>query len=491
MTTYEIPKKHFFRMNHVRPRYKNDYENTLIFLTSSISNLDEMEKKQFDQKMDEAISHYKTNSSSKEKTHQNWRTEISALFGLLEYNDGNVRASRMSKMLAEHQDMAEFFKYFLYSFQYPGGHVREDTVYNMISNGIRFKPAQYIISVMHYAENNNKTGKRPYITKAEACHCILNDLRCTRDNEAPEKVWKRITNNRDKQLKYDEKSDIIRYAGDILDYMEKANLLVCYDHKHFYLNINREKKAIEDFCRSQEWFDGYDNLYVLIAHDKKKNDKKRLKEYYKMIREQRNAWFSYTNKDYPNIDFRTKLSAIVPQGSAAYIEAKKKEIEKLYKELRDKNIIKTKDTGDFGEDRIYIYECERVEQNRKDILHIIKPIPTAFAVGYDLQSVETDESVRYKKRYIEVKTTITEEKLKTLNFAFHMTPNEISTAETVGDRYFIYRLIVNKNDGKSKLYIIQNPIDLFEHGLITMVHNNGATVSFDPNNKKVCHCEEL
>ena len=82
--------------------------------------------------------------------------------------------------------MVEFFKLFLYKFQYPGAHIDVSPLMEQIEAGIHFKPAQYILSVLKYAEE--KTGMRQYITKAEACHCIFNDLRCTRDRETPDKV---------------------------------------------------------------------------------------------------------------------------------------------------------------------------------------------------------------------------------------------------------------------------------------------------------------
>ena len=165
--------------------------------------------------------------------------------------------------LAKKQDIVEFFKYYLYSFQYPGAHLKVQEISKEIEAGIHFKPAQYILSVLKYAEES--TGKRQYITKAEACHCIFNDLRCTRDNEAPEKVWKRITENRANKVEYDETGDVIRYAGDILDYMEIANLLAAYGGKNYYINT-LENEAVLKFVNSTEWFNQYDGF---IKKDKK------------------------------------------------------------------------------------------------------------------------------------------------------------------------------------------------------------------------------
>ena len=88
-----------------------------------------------------------------------------------------------------------------------------------------------------------------------------------------------------------------------------------------------------------------------------------------------------------------------------------------------------------------------------------------------------------------MKTTLTHAVVRNTNYRFHLTPNEISTAETVGDSYYVYRLIVSGNN--AKLFIIQNPVKLFEQGIITMTDNNGADVSFDTRNARVGSFEEL
>ena len=103
--------------------------------------------------------------------------------------------------------------------------------------------------------------------------------------------------------------------------------------------------------------------------------------------------------------------------------------------------------------------------------------------------MEPTGKIKYKKRYIEVKTTLTRAVVRNANYRFHLTPNEISTAETVGDSYYVYRLIVSGNH--AKLFIIQNPVKLFEQGMITMTDNNGADVSFDVKNARAGNFEEL
>lgn len=485
---YQVPQEYYFRIHHCRSRFKGDVENILIFMATEISKLSAQYGDIDNEKLNIAIRHYPGNGGKTKKTIDNWRTEISSLFGFFEYAEGKKIAGDLTKHLAQYQDMVEFFKLFLYKFQYPGAHIDVKELMEQIKAGIHFKPAQYILSVLEYAEKT--TGKRQYITKAEACHCIFNDLRCTRDKETPDKVWARITENRANQLEYDETSDIIRYAGDILGYMEIANLLVCYDHKHFYSNYKREENAVSAFINSDLWFDKYDYLYDKIASETDLSDKKAKRKYYNEINKQYEAWFSFVNQKVANVDFRTNLLSLLSQGTEEYTKEKEEAIAKFYNSLQEKGIVKTKDTGDLGEDMVYIHECKRVSNiGRADVLHIIKHIPTQYAVGYDIQSIESTTKPKYKKRYIEVKTTLTRSAIKQANYRFHLTPNEISTAETVRENYYVYRLIVSNSE--SKLFVIKNPIQLFEDGLITMTDNNGADVSFDVKNTRVGNFEEL
>ena len=104
------------------------------------------------------------------------------------------------------------------------------------------------------------------------------------------------------------------------------------------------------------------------------------------------------------------------------------------------DMLTTKDIGDIGESLVHGHECMRIKLGgREDLIHLIKRIPTQFAVGYDISSVELDE----RKRYIEVKTTISS---KPLHFnRIHLTKNEWNTASSTHDRYFVYRLLRSRS----------------------------------------------
>lgn len=466
---YIVPEDLYFRIHHVRPRFKGDIENVLVFMATEISRINETTEKEFANELNNAIRCYPGNSVKTIKTINNWRTEISSLFGFLEFDNGKTRPGRRAMELSKNQDLVEFFKYYLYNFQYPGAHLKVQEIHKQICAGIHFKPAQYILSILKYAEDH--TGTRQYITKSETCHCILNDLRCTRDNEKPEYVWKRIFDNRMKNVEYDETGDVIRYAGDILDYMEIANLLVTYAGKGFYINT-LENESILKFLNSKEWFNQYDIL----------TEKQIVK--YDDINACEDLWFQYVNRDILETDFSTDILAFIANDADEYHLLKEKTFALFNKALENSESLKTKDIGDIGESLVHSHECERIKLGgRIDLIHLIKRIPTQFAVGYDIQSVELDE----RKRYIEVKTTISS---KPLHFnKVHLTSNEWSTANTTRDRYFIYRLMISKCE--KKLFLIQDPVGLYKHDLINMVPKEGADITFSTQKTEIGNFEEL
>ena len=78
------------------------------------------------------------------------------------------------------------------------------------------------------------------------------------------------------------------------------------------------------------------------------------------------------------------------------------------------------------------------------------------------------------KRYIEAKTTISCKPLKLLSFC--LTDNEWNTAASLNDRYFVYRLIINKHE--KIIYILQDPVRKFKQDKISMSMNKGANITF-------------
>ena len=306
MGIYRIPDEYYFRLHHVRPRFKNDVENVLIYMAEELSRIDSAPKKEFIKSMNNAIYCYPGNANKQLKTINNWRTEISALFGFIVYKNDNYCVGKRAKELAEKQDLVEAFKIFLYNFQYPGAHIKPKAVIEQIQHGIYFKPAQYILKLLKYASELEKCSIG--ITKAEACHCIFNDLRVTCHNEDVSLTWNRILKNRQNNISYDCDGDIVRYAGDILDYMEIANLVKTYDSKTYYLN-SLENEMIMKFCESNEWFSGYDDML------KERNAT------LKQVQACTNSWFDYVNRDMSSTDFSTDILTYIAQHNNDYNQA--------------------------------------------------------------------------------------------------------------------------------------------------------------------------
>jgi len=176
-TNYTIPRNHYFRLHHIRPRFKNDVERVLLFVANEISQMPEAPKKDFDTRLNKLIRKFPGNRVVAEKTISNWRTEISSLFGLVSYDPKkqSKKPSPIAIRLAEHQDLVEFFKYYCFSFQYPGGHLKTHEIKKIIDVNVKFKPVQFILKLLKKARDKDSSVSG--ITKAEATHCIFNDLR--------------------------------------------------------------------------------------------------------------------------------------------------------------------------------------------------------------------------------------------------------------------------------------------------------------------------
>ena len=159
---YKIPDEYFYRLHHVRPRFKGDIENVLFYVAHICSELKELPVKEYAEKMNQAIYLFPGNSGSVEKTINNWRTEIAALFGFYieDKKSGNTKTGETAYFLDKTQDLVQFFKFYLFKFQYPGGHLKSNEIKNMIDAGIRFKPAQYILKMMNSYEIENERQER-------------------------------------------------------------------------------------------------------------------------------------------------------------------------------------------------------------------------------------------------------------------------------------------------------------------------------------------
>jgi len=460
---YQTPQEYFFRLHHIRPRFKNDVENVLFYMATEIAKLKPEEHEAFKQKRNTTIRLYPGNASKELKTINNWRTEISSLFGLTEYDGDISKPGRMALLLSESQDLIEFFRYFLFYFQYPGGHLKPHETLECIKAGIRFKPAKYLMQVMLEGKKLVGESEKFGLTKAEATHCIFNDLRVTRDGRSPKETAEIILANRNNKIEYDSAGDVIRYAGDVLDYMELADLVKLRPNYQYYLNtVNLE--TIQAFINDDSYFAPYQPLYA-------KNDPSLVD-----VVSTQYDWFHYVNNKLDSSIFEANVLSIIEEASEA---TEDKEVSMFIKEvlmkvqmIREGEEIKTKEVGDVGEAIVIQHEKTRmVTLKREDLLHLIKKIPETFAVGYDISSYEGAGDIR---RYIEVKTSISRGKLATRNF--HMTPSEWSAANSLKKTYFVYRLMISSED--VNLFLIQDPVGQYKSDTLDMVPRDGADIRY-------------
>jgi len=460
---YQTPQEYFFRLHHIRPRFKNDVENVLFYMATEIAKLKPEEHEAFKQKLNTTIKLYPGNASKELKTINNWRTEISSLFGLTEYDGDISKPGRMALLLSESQDLIEFFRYFLFYFQYPGGHLKPHETLECIKAGIRFKPAKYLMQVMLEGKKLVGESEKFGLTKAEVTHCIFNDLRVTRDGRSPKETAEFILANRNNKIEYDSAGDVIRYAGDVLDYMELADLVKLRPNYQYYLNtVNLE--TIQAFINDGSYFAPYQPLYA-------KNDLSLVD-----VVSTQHDWFHYVNNKLDSSIFEANVLSIIEEASET---TEDKEVSMFIKEvlmkvqmIREGEEIKTKEVGDVGEAIVIQHEKTRmVTLKREDLLHLIKKIPETFAVGYDISSYEGAGDLR---RYIEVKTSISRGKLATRNF--HMTPSEWSAANSLKKTYFVYRLMISSRD--VNLFLIQDPVGQYKSDTLDMVPRDGADIRY-------------
>lgn len=460
MTTYSIPPKFYYRLHHVRPRFKNEVERVLLFVATELAQLSSMKKKEFDKKFNKALRLFPGNAPRAEKTISNWRTEISSLFGMILQDPKTeiCKPSDNAKMLAERQDLVEFFKYFLYTFQYPGGHIKTHEVKKIIDAGIKFKPAHYILKLLHTAEK--LTDKRFGITKAEATHCIFNDLRVTRDNCPVENTIKLIEDNRKNRIDYVWDGDVIRYAGDILDYLVYANLLK-KNGELYYLNLS-EREAILFFIKNDTWFNGYDKLYGVSSK-------------LSQLKEIGFSWIYYVNSFIGKIRFETDVLSYINVDKAKYLKLESISHQELISEFIERAArpvgVKTKDIGDTGEALIQGHECMILKKrNKENLIPKVVILPNHLAMGYDIRSFEADDTFKF----IEVKTTISN---SSLDFnRFHLTDNEFNAAKSYKEKYYVYRLMITR--AGIKLFVIKNPINMYKKDLIEVTLGDGAEMQF-------------
>lgn len=462
--------KNIYRIHHIRPRFKGEVESVLAFMASEITNIGEVGRSEFRDKMNLAIKFYPGNASLAEKTINNWRTEISSLFGLVIDNGVTVKPSNLSKQLASSGDLIQFFRNFLYHFQYPGGHLKPKEIANFIKEGIKFKPAHYLLALLVYGTTKSKN--RFGISKAEATHLILNNLSVTRDNLSFQSVFDQILRNRKLDKQYITDGDIVRYAGDILDYLTLADLVDKKLDGNYYPQMHN-LDVIEQFRGEPNFFLGFDSFYGLKKIDLQ-DINATIVEWQEHVGEPHNGF----NSSVQSMGISNKVSIAAQHsqtGSKTVVTTRTNELDARLKQLFQEKIT-TLDIGNFGEAIAIQHEKLRITKcGGEDEIHKIVKIPEQYAAGYDIRSL-LGEDGDFTHIHIEVKSTISKNKLS--KNSFNLTPNEYNAALSHQDRYYIYRIYITPTD--LSLFVIKNPVKKMKDDELQMnASSSGNTFRFN------------
>lgn len=445
MAKYTIPARFNFPLHHPRPRFKNYVEEVLGYVSFGIVDIGDMPVKAFNRQLETYIRSYGSNVTATQKTIANWRTEIAALFGLYIEGSTNCRPSAQCEDLAENINLPRFFKGIMASFQYPAGFMKSHEVVKAVENGVRFHPGRWL------AQYFLRPGMN-YITKEELCHCVMNDLRVTRDAEPMSTTVARIEDNRRSGVEYDSRGDVVRTAGDVLDYMYLAAYLD-KDAEGRYFPKAGSTTALNLLKNTTNFFDPYYQGSLDTPQAK-------ALEY---------DWFVYVEDQYRN--FVRALDRLHEQPTPSTTnQGNQVTSASNANEVPDPD--DTTEIGRTGERLAFQHEVLRVTNDgRPDLVHLIKQIPTHLAAGYDIKSIESDTE---EDRFIEVKTCRTRQRVRFNNF--HLTPNEWRVADSHGSKYCVYRIAID--DDGVQLFVIRDPIQKFRDRVIRLSFRYSVQFNF-------------
>ena len=473
---YQIAENNWHRIHFVRPRFKGNIENVLLYMANECCRIPACTCKEYRERYFNAIKMFPGNIDKTNKALNNWRTEIPALFGFYNENKelNRTETSPMAWFLYENQDLTQFMKLFLYSFQFPGGHMKAYDLKDIIQHNIRFKPAKTIIQVLMAGNellSKEDSSKEMSISAEEATYCIFNDIRVTSGHVAPQQVAETILLNRKKHIKYynkkdpkifnskgkpRSKGDVIRYAGDILDYMELANLLE--SHNGYFTLNGVEHAALDTFANDITFFVGYDSFYR-----KKEIEVSSLNAI-------ESSWFEYVNRAMKPDMFKTDIRLILKnEDDIDFV------LDNRIKDIVTSDGTTTKDIGNLGEAIICGHEKMRLKiSGYDDFIRLVQIVdsPTHHP-GYDIESYEADGTEDL--RYIEVKTTISKQRIQM--YGFHMSPHEWRVANSIKEHYCVYRLMLSEQD--KTLFILRDPVALYKNDKIEAELRDGMEIVFE------------
>ena len=117
---YEVEEHNWLRLHFIRPRFKNNIENVLLYMANECCKIEKCSCEEYNRRYFNAIKMFPGNIDKADKTLNNWRTETPALFGFYKEDKAlNItETSQMAIFLNENQDLTQFMRLFLLSFQF-------------------------------------------------------------------------------------------------------------------------------------------------------------------------------------------------------------------------------------------------------------------------------------------------------------------------------------------------------------------------------------
>jgi hypothetical protein len=438
---YQVPEEFYFRLHFPRSRFNRRLEDMLLLLAAKIVDIGTVDEQEFAAILDRIIRENNAKNYA-EKTIKNHRSEMIRLFGLVKYSAGLALPGKRLELLAQSQDIPQFFKSFCKGFQFPGGFLKADRVRDLVIEDVKFKPAKYILKLLLAGESKYKSFA---ISAAETTHIIFNDKRVTVNGENPSTVIDRVLDIRRQGIRLNKTSDVIRYARDFLNYMVDANLLI--ELKGMYSLNNKETKAIHTIVADSSFFDDFSKVI--------RPDGTWDADEYKLVDASWSEWFA----DVSDEAFETHATALL-KDDVRFPQEWKDILSKLESRQPVREALKI--IGDEGEKIAYEFEKNKVKRARPDLATMVKIVSSNTALGYDIISMETDQ--QRAKKYIEVKTTKKNYE-SDIAIPFLISINEWSVASQLRDAYYIYRVTITKE--KVSIFVIRNPVKKHEEGKLS------------------------
>ena len=444
-----------FRCAIIRGKSQTDMEDLLPLYANMVHKLCPCEKEVFRTSCYKILSKFffyteafDSLSESNKKTIRNHFTAIAGVllglyYPLKDETTGItfIYESDSCKYLVENNDYPTFFKNLCLNFQFPNGAKKSNNVSQDIEKNIQLKPFCYVVSLLYYAQSQEK---KVLLTKQEIGYYVLNNLDVLQGKISCDVVYNRIIEDRKNKVKREKLSGswAWQHIKEQFNLLELANVVES-DATYIWLNKD-EKDAIAIFL-------DHLNKFKFDAYKYNFDDKNEHENYY----EDWKACYGTFNKELLGVQtsFSSDVVVVGREEQKAAGGATKT----------------TVDLGDEGEALVFKLEQERVRNFKERYVNKVLLLGKTKGLGYDISSIEADENPSKPEfaRYIEVKATkrITEPSFDNAWMdSLNITSKEWVAAEQYGEYYNIYRVYFTKS--KTIVVRIKNPFQKSKDGEI-------------------------